>query len=322
MTHDQTKEMLRARANLLQVVRQFFDQRNFVEVQTPILSQDIVVDRYLEPLSIPGEQLSIPRARGQTFWLQTSPEFAMKRLLATGVEAIYQISHAFRAGEAGRLHNPEFIMLEWYRCGDDLQAGMNLLREFTCAVFGQPNCQLTSYREVFQQHALIEPLAAAVNDFRQRAMELNLDVTSLEAIDDLDVWRNFFLANVVEPRLGYPVPQIVFDWPASQAALARIRQDDPPVAERFELYYRGVELANGYHELLDADELLRRNRATNRNRELDGRRQLPDESRLLQTMRTGLPACCGVAVGFDRLLMVATGKHDLREVIPFPIEIA
>ncbi len=283
-------EILQLRAEWLGRIRRFFDSRQFLEVQTPVLSPDTVVDRYIEPIPV-----NVPvQGQGQVdYWLQTSPEFCLKRLLAAGAKAIYEITPAFRGGERGERHNIEFTMLEWYRVGDDYQAGMDLLDEFAVELLGcQPATRIT-YAEALQQFA-------------------NLDVNSSEVNDEL---LNQRFAEQVEPALQQLGSVIIFDWPESQAALAKLRGDDPAVAERFELFVNGIELANGYHELCDSHELLKRNQHVNQLRKMDGNRALPNESRLLDAMRTGLPACSGVALGIDRMLMVATDSKSLTDVI-------
>lgn len=308
---------LRLRADLLRRLRTFFDERGFLEVETPLLSADVVVDRHIDPLSVvvfddPREPLRGPRR-----WLQTSPEFAMKRLLAAGADAIYQITRAFRGGEIGALHNVEFTMLEWYRVGDDYEAGMELLADLTRVALQVPHVARLTYRQAFQERLHFDPLVAPVEHLRDVARRLD-PATPEYPLDDRDSWLNLLLAVAIEPTLGAAHPTILCDYPASQAALARVRDGEPPVAERFELYVRGVELANGYHELLDADTLRRRNVAENARRAADGRPMLPESSRLLDAMDAGLPACSGTALGVDRLVMLAAGASTLAEVLAFP----
>ena len=284
---------LQQRARIVAQLRQFFDTRGFLEVQTPCLSRDVVVDRYIQPLPV-----DVPGTGGpERYWLQTSPEFAMKRLLAAGATAIYQIGPVFRAAESGARHNVEFTMLEWYRTGDDYRDGIQFLDEFAQEILNRPPAQRLAWRELFVKFAGIDP-----DDERWSADELN----------ELLVTR-------IEPRLTEIPSVIVYDWPADQAALARIDQDSTGrrIAERFELYCDGVELANGYHELTDPVELLQRNRDTNLLRQQDGNSRLPEESRLLDAMRHGLPASSGVAAGVDRLVMVALGESQIRSVLPF-----
>jgi lysyl-tRNA synthetase class 2 len=304
-------DMLRRRAELLKQVRRFFDDRGFLEVETPILSHDTVVDRHLDPLSVTLFADPCQPQVGEKLWLQTSPEFGMKRLLAAGATAIYQSTHAFRGGETGPLHNSEFTMVEWYRVGDDYEAGMRLLGELASAVFGCEEPERLTFREAFQRHAGIDPFGPL------DGLALSPE---LPAGADYDVILDYLQTTRVEPQLGGNRPTILYDYPASQSALARIRAGNPPVAERFELYYRGIELANGYHELLDHAALFQRNRENNRLRAADGKYTLPENSRLLQAMQHGLPPCSGCALGFDRLVMVATGAKTIQEVMAFPID--
>ena len=323
-----TLEMLRRRAELLKQVRQFFDSRGFLEVETPILSHDVVVDQHLDPLSV--TLFSDPREpqRGQKLWLQTSPEFAMKRLLAAyGVArgspdpalAIYQITKVFRGGEAGNFHNPEFTMVEWYRVGDDYAAGMSLLEELAREILQLGTPERMTYREAFLSFAQVDPFTATEEQLLAVAGMTSSPYLTLKS-RDRDGLLHVILACLVEQHLGCGRPTILYDYPASQSALARIRPGQPPVAERFELYVHGLELANGYHELLDPQVLRERNRENNAARATAGKYTLPEESRLLAAMEHGLPSCCGCALGFDRLVMAATGAKSIQEVMAFPID--
>ncbi len=304
---------LRWRAELLGRLREFFAQRGFLEVETPILSADTVVDRHLDPfgLEIPG---------GRRMWLQTSPELCMKRLLAAGAEAIFQITKVFRQGELGPLHNPEFTMVEWYRAGDGLREGIALLSDLGEAMLDHGPAETVSYAEAFARHAGIDPHGASTAELACAARSARIAVPESLASDDRDGWLDLLLVHIVQPRLGLGRPCIVYDYPASQAALAVVREQDPPVAERFELYVEGIELANGYHELLDAAVLRARNRRNNELRRADGKPELPEDSRLLAAMEAGLPAAAGVALGFDRLVMLAAGAKCLAEVMAFAFD--
>ena len=324
---------IKLRSELLRRLRGFFDSRGFVEVETPILSADVVVDRHLEPF----RTLYAPDPRrpdeGRELFLQTSPEFHMKRLLASGGEAIYQVARAFRNGERGRLHNPEFTLVEWYRRGDDYDAGMKLLSDLcACLLRCEPAERLT-YRDAFVQHAGVDPFAATMEELRRACgaerdfVQDGLETHPIEDIDglethptmDRDALLDMILVDRVEPYLGRGRPTVLCDYPPSQAALAIVRREVTPVAERFELYVDGVELANGYHELLDAGELRRRAAEANDLRAAGGRERLPEESRLLAAMDHGLPACCGCALGFDRVLLLAAGAESIDDVLAFPI---
>lgn len=305
--------LLRLRAKLLARLRAFFDERGFLEVETPLLSTDTVVDRYIDPLAMHvGER---------QLFLQTSPEFAMKRMLASGgtecPAAIYQVCKAFRGGEQGRLHNLEFSMVEWYRMGDGYAEGMKLLSDLADALLALGPAERISYREAFLRHAGFDPHTTPTEAMTGVCRARGISIPNSLALSDRDGWLNLLLADCVEPNLGQARPTILYDYPASQAALARVRNDDPPVAERFELYVRGVELANGFHELLDPAVLRARNAENNRLREAEGKSRLPEESRLLAAMEHGIPPCTGVALGFDRLVMIAAGATSLAEVMAF-----
>jgi len=321
-------DLLRRRADLLVRLRRFFHERQFWEVETPVLSHDTVVDRFLDPIAVPSPAAG--PARSRPLWLQTSPEFGMKRLLAAGADAIFQVTRAFRRDEIGPLHNPEFTMVEWYRVGDSLDDGMRLLADLCEALlpFGPP--ESITYREAFLRHLQVDPLTASLETLRQTAAQAgilapeSLLAASLGASDPetatglRDEWLNLLLAERIQEQLGRERPAILYHYPASQAALARVVADPEPVAERFELYMHGLELANGYHELLDANQLADRQRAANADRQRDGKDRLPEDNRLLAAMRHGLPPCAGVALGFDRLAMVALGATRIDEVIAFP----
>ncbi|MEO8498423.1 MAG: EF-P lysine aminoacylase EpmA [Planctomycetota bacterium] len=313
-------ENLRLRAGLLTRLRDFFARHDFLEVETPLLSADTVIDRHLDPLSV--TLFDDPRTPdvGRRMWLQTSPEFAMKRLLAAGADRIYQVTRAFRGAESGAHHNPEFTMVEWYRVGDSMATGMALLGELACELLGADRVSRISYGEAFQRFVDVDPHAATEKELAVAARSHGVATPDDMPKDDRDGWLNLLLATLVEPKLGIARPEILYDYPASQAALAQVRADKPPVAERFELYANGVELANGYHELLDPSVLRERNRQANRQRRTDGKCVLPEDSRLIAAMEHGLPDCVGVALGFDRLVMIAAGATSLSEVMAFPID--
>lgn len=312
-------EVLRQRAELLAGIRAFFDSRGFVEVDTPLLSADTVIDRHIDPIpvTLPDEPAN-PNV-GRKLWLQSSPEFAMKRLLAAGAEAIYQITHAFRAAERGPSHNIEFTILEWYRTGDSYLQGIQLLADFAFELIGRGRPTRITYRDAFLEFASVDPFTAEVVDLQEAMHQYEIDFPRTIA-DDRGGLLDLLLVQRVEPQLGIAQPTVLFDYPASGAALAKVRDGRPAVAERFELYANGLELANGYHELLDAGELRKRNRRTNQLRQADGKPALPEESRLLAAMNYGLPPCCGVALGVDRLLMLLTGAKQIDQTVAFPIE--
>ena len=306
--------MLKRRAEMLQRIRRFFEERAFLEVETPLLSHDTVIDRHLDPLAV--TLFSDPREPhiGERLWLQTSPEFGMKRLLAAGAPSIFQISKAFRGGEIGACHNPEFTMLEWYGVGDNYPAGIQLLSALANTLLQRGEAERLTYREAFLQYTQIDPALATAAELATALQLESRDIPSRELLLDL------LLTQRIEPQLGRTRPAILCDYPASQAALAQVRPEAIPVAERFELYIDGIELANGYHELTEPAILRARNRENNALRAIDGKFTLPEESRLLAAMQSGLPNCSGCALGFDRLMMVATGAKTIQEVMAFPIQ--
>jgi elongation factor P--(R)-beta-lysine ligase len=311
---------LRRRAELLRRVRQFFDARDFLEVETPLLSHDTIVDQHVDPQPVHLIRDARDPDSGELMWLQTSPEFGMKRLLAAGAEAIYQITRAFRAGERGPWHNPEFTIVEWYRVGDDLVEGMRLLDEMAQSILERGPAERIRYADAFQRVLGIDPHRSSTDQLAAIARRHGLTTGEAWPTRDRNAWLDWLLVTCVEPTLGLHRPTIVFDYPADQAALAVVRPGAIPLAERFELYVDGIELANGYHELTDADVLCQRVRQANQARVADGKYPLPEPSRLETAMRHGLPPATGVAMGFDRLVMVATGATQLSQVMAFPIE--
>jgi lysyl-tRNA synthetase class 2 len=319
-----TWEMLRRRAELLRAVRAFFDERGFIEVETPLLSSEVLVERHLDPMSTVLFDDPREPARGRRMWLQTSPEAAMKRLMAAGGEAIYQITRSFRGSESGRLHNPEFTIVEWYRRGDSMTDGMDLLAEFCAALLGR-ECEPLSYGDAFRRYANVDPFTAETGALAALAVSRGLSLSPDVRTYQRDELLNVILAEMVEPQLGQGAATILYHYPASQAAIAQTTMGDPPddrqvVAERFELYVDGLELANGYHELADAEELQRRMGEANDQRRADDKPTLPPAQHLLSAMQSGLPDCTGVALGFDRFVMAATGAKSIDNVQTFGID--
>lgn len=330
--------MLRQRSRLLAAVREFFDSRGYFEVETPQLSHEIIHDAWLEPFTTEWRSGPASASR-ETLYLQTSPELGMKRLLAAGARAIYQVARVFRNGEIGRLHNPEFTMVEWYRTGETHVEQMQVVEDLVAAVgrcaaglnqdaneagplpIGEPEqfpfARLT-YDEAFENHLGTRVLTLTPHALRRLAEDHGLVPPPGLDANDRDGWLNLLLAELIEPHLGQERPVFVYDYPASQAALARIRNGDVPVAERFELYFRGVEICNGYHELTEADEFERRTSVQAKVRSEAGLPSLPRADRLAAALRAGLPPCAGVALGFDRLVMLALGKRSIAEVLAFP----
>ncbi len=311
-----TLEMLQLRARLLQKMRAFFHARGMLEVETPVLSQAAVTDPHIESFLTRDQRLN------KTYYLHTSPEYAMKRLLAGGSGPVFQLCKVFRMGEAGRLHNPEFTMLEWYRPAFDHHQLMQEVEHFVRhmledSLILRPT-QYFTYAEVFQRYAGLDVFAAGSQELQQVAKAHAIDVSGLDEAQT-ESWLDLLMTHVIEPRLPKDCLVFVYDYPAWQAALAKIRDGDPPVAERFELYFNGIELANGFHELNDAGEQRQRFQAECQKRSAAGLPLVPYDERLLAALQSGMPDCAGVALGFDRLLMLAAGKKDIAEVMAFDI---
>ncbi|MDI5921615.1 EF-P lysine aminoacylase EpmA [Halomonas sp. LR5S13] len=314
-----TIETLRERARLLAEVRAFFARRGVLEVETPVLGHGGSTEVHLASLSA---EATTPAGR-ERLWLQTSPEFAMKRLLAVGSGPIFQLARSFRDGEVGRRHNLEFTMLEWYRPGLALDALIEETAALVNAVLGQElgdkpvPPRRRRYRELFREHLAIDPFSAPLGELRRLAGAVGgLDMADGDRDGCLDLLMSF----EIEPYLGREGLDVVVDYPASQAALAR-RHRDPEdgewVASRFELYREGLELANGYDELTDAAEQAARFAADNAARRAAGLPEVDADQRLLAALAHGMPAGSGVALGLDRLIQLALGKSSVAEVMAF-----
>ncbi len=309
-------DRLRARAELLCRVRRFFDARGVMEVCTPVLSRAAGTDPAIEPLRTRYTGPEYPQ--GLDLYLQTSPEFPMKRLLAAGSGPIYQLAQVFRDGEYGPRHNPEFTLLEWYRPGFDHHQLMDEVADLVRACLGEAlEVEKITYVDLFLEHLGFHPLDADLAELRAAAEQRRLAV---EGLTDRNEWLDLFMSLVIEPRLGRDRLTFIHDYPASQASLARLNSRDSRLASRFELYFRGVELANGFHELTDAAEQRRRFEEENRQREKKGQRRLPLDENLLAALEAGLPDCAGVALGLDRLLMLSLDACCLADVLSFPLK--
>jgi len=308
-----TVEILQTRAKLMAGIRDFFSKRQVLEVETPLLSHGTITDPHIQ--AIPALFIG---AEKKTVFLQTSPEYAMKRLLAADVGAIYQICKAFRQGEIGKLHNPEFTLLEWYRPGFDHHDLMDEMSDLLqCILQTKPIVRL-SYHEIFETYLKINPHTASFVELAICAEKNQVDMVS--DLSDRNAWLNLLLSHCIEPHLGQENPVFVYDFPASQAALAKIRPENPPVASRFELYFKGVELANGFHELLDAKEQRKRFEADLLFRKQQGLGASSIDERFLAALEKGLPDCAGVALGIDRLMMLALGCPSIKEAMSFHFE--
>ena len=313
-----TRERLAQRAALLATVRQFFETRSVLEVETPMLVNAAVTDVNLRPVELVlGER---------RLFLQTSPEYAMKRLLAAGMGDVYQLCKVVRGDERSRVHNPEFTMLEWYRVGFEMtgliQEVAALLDALVTRAGGTARAlRQVSYREVFQTSLQVDPLEASTEDLAKIAAAHRLTGHNLTELGR-DELLDFLMGAVIGPTLGRGEWLALTHYPASQAALAQLDPADPRVALRFEIYADGIELANGFQELADANEQRARFMADNAARRTQGLPQMPIDEPLLAALEAGLPACSGVALGFDRAMMVAVGAKRIDEVISFTIEYA
>jgi elongation factor P--(R)-beta-lysine ligase len=310
---------LMERAKLIQQIRQFFYARQVLEVETPALSHASVTDVHMRAFATTFHNPLAAEAR--SLYLQTSPEFAMKRLLCAGSGAIFQLSKAYRNEEAGRWHNPEFTMLEWYRPGFDHLQLMEEVADLVQPILAATALAATtihslSYQDAFLQVLAIDPLSATLHDLRELCT--NLGYAELAAAEcNKDVLLNLLFSQHIEPVISADIPCFVYHFPASQAALARISPHDPRVAERFELYYRGVELANGFHELNNAQEQRQRFIADNLQRQAMGLPTIALDENFLAALEAGLPPCAGVALGVDRLIMLALGFNNIADVLSF-----
>lgn len=319
---------IKSRAQTYDVIRAFFAHRQVLEVETPLLSPASATDPHLA--SIPVQLNQSPGEQSQRYYLHTSPEFPMKRLLACGLGAIYQICKTFRNAETGLRHNPEFTMLEWYRPGFELDDLITEVSDLVAQVLSEYSCafQRLSYREAFLKYLHIDPFTVSEQSLIALAKEkagfiLSDDDQSTATRDD---YLNVLLSVCIEPHLGVQEGErisavFLYAYPSSQASLAKIRQDEfgQDVAERFELYINGLELANGYFELTDAVEQKLRFEQDNMQRKQMDLPEIPIDTNLLMALESGLPSCSGVALGLDRLLMVKRQATSIEEVISFPI---
>jgi len=308
-------QQLKQRAELLAKIRRFFEEKGVLEVETPAMSHATVTDVHLHTFQThfvgPGF------SDGQPLYLMTSPEFHMKRLLAAGSGSIYQIGKAFRNEENGRHHNPEFSMLEWYRTGFDHHDLMDEMDELLQLILDSGKAVRTTYQQAFLSVLEVCPLEASMEELKHVAGKLGLsDIANKE--QDRDTLLQLLFSVGVEPRIGQQSPAFVYDFPASQAALAKINHNDPRVADRFEVYFKGIELANGFHELDDADEQLARFVEDNQHRLKMGLEMQPIDYNLIEALKAGLPACAGVALGIDRLVMLALDCDHIDQVTAFP----
>lgn len=307
------------RAAIVEQIRQFFSDRGLLEVDTPAMSQATVTDIHLVPFQTsfiePGTSSKMQ------LYLTPSPEFHMKRLLVAGSGPIFQLCHSFRNEEAGCYHNPEFTMLEWYRPHYGMYCLMNEVDNLLQQILNCNNAEILTYQQAFICHVGIDPLSADKKQLYEATIEWGLGEAS-SAEDDCDALLQLLFTMLVEPKIGYDKPAFIYHFPASQAMLARISTEDYRVADRFEVYFKGIELANGFNELTDACEQLKRFEHDNRKRAIMRLPELPIDKKLLAALTHGMPECSGVALGVDRLIMLALQAERLSDVIAFSVDCA
>ncbi|OSN03470.1 poxB regulator PoxA [Lonsdalea britannica] len=305
------------RAEIMNEIRRFFSDRGVLEVETPAMSQATVTDVHLVPFDT--QYVGPGAADGLKLYLMTSPEYHMKRLLAAGSGPIYQLGRSFRNEESGRYHNPEFTMLEWYRPHYDMYRLMNEVDDLLQQVLECESAEMLTYQQAFQRHLDVDPLSADKAQLREVAETLGVgDVAHQE--EDRDTLLQLLFAVGVEVNIGREKPAFVYHFPATQASLAEISTEDHRVAERFEVYFKGIELANGFRELTDSAEQRQRFEQDNRKRAARGLPVQPIDENLLDALTAGIPDCAGVALGVDRLIMLALKAKSISEVIAFPVD--
>jgi len=295
---------------MLGLARSFFEQRNILEVDCPIITQAASIDAHID---------LIPTLHGdKRRYLHSSPEYAMKRLITEGLGDIYQLGHVFRQGEIGLKHNPEFTMAEWYRLSFTFDKMIFETLDFVQLFLGNLPTQMLSYHEAFLKYTGLDCMQSPIADLEQYLREKGHYIYASALNEGRDALLNLILGLEIEPQLGLDGLVALAYYPSSQAALAQtVERPEGLVAERFEVYYKGIELANGYHELANAEEQRMRFSAANKERELLGKESLPIDELFLEALAIGLPDCCGVAVGFDRLMMLRQKTTNICDVLPF-----
>ncbi len=305
---------LQQRANIIKKIRCFFEKRNVLEVETPLLYHSTATDPHLE--SFKTTLHSSGPCLSKSVYLQTSPEFPMKRMLAAGYGSIYQMGKVFRNNECGSKHNPEFTMLEWYRVGMTYHSLMDEIDELLDLILKTKPADRISYRKLFESYVGINPHTATHTVLKKLAIQHGIDLQS-DQEETKSLWLDLLLTHLIEPELGSQKPIFIYDYPADQAALAKIRMEENyAVGERFELYYQGMELANGYQELSHPQEQRIRFEQDNAIRKSKNLEIIPIDELLLQALAS-LPFCAGVALGVDRLICIALGKKHIADVLSF-----
>ena len=311
------------RAKILQQIRQFFADRDVIEVETPALSQGTVTDVHLEALTCRYNFLTDSSVeKSKPLYLQTSPEFHMKRLLASGYSCIFQIAKSFRHEEFGKHHNPEFTLLEWYRIDFDHFDLIDEVGELLKGILHCAEPTIKTYQDIFIEHVSFDPLIASRDDLLTLINSHNKLSDWLVKEQDNDILLQFIFSEIIEPTIGNNAPCFIYNFPKSQASLAKLCPNDNRVAQRFECYYQGIELANGFNELTDYKNQLERFQQDNDKRKKLNLAKKPIDDKFISALSYGLPQCSGVALGVDRLIMLALKVDHIKQVISFPIEYA
>ncbi len=311
-------KVLRLRAQMLATIRTFFAQKEVLEVETPLLCSATGTDPQLDFFS----SFYHCKPKNKEMFLQTSPEFSMKRLLAAGSGSIFQICKAFRNAEIGRFHNPEFSILEWYRVGFSLDQLMDEVVELIIKVKGNPvtSVQKISYKNIFEQVTGLNPLVFCQQSYAEYAIKNGIEDAVSLCETDHSMWLDFIFSYKIQPSLEEQMLCMVYAYPAIQSSLARINQQNPLVSDRFEVFIKGVEIGNGFFELSDAVEQEQRFDLENKARKTKGLAVIEKDEKFLAALRAGLPDCSGIALGLDRLLMSMADSGSLGDVIAFPFD--
>lgn len=314
-------EDVKSRALILAQIRAFFQERGVIEVETPSISAGTVTDPYIDAFDLRYNFLCDTDIKDDTkLYLQTSPEFHMKRLLASGFGCIYQICKAFRHEDFGKHHNPEFTLLEWYRLGFDQHTLMSEIDQLFSVILKTCGAERITYQDLFIKFVDVDPLMANFEQLYNVIEQNNKGADWLLESNDCDLLLQFIFSEIIENNIGKLVPCFVYDFPIAQASLAKECPSDFRVAQRFECYFKGVELANGFNELTDANVQISRFKQDNQKRNQLGLPARNIDQPFINALQSGLPQCSGVALGIDRLMMIALNKQYIEEVISFPIE--
>jgi len=313
--------LAKKRSKVIVDIRHFFEKKNVVEVETPSLSAGTVTDPFLDAFTTKYSFLSdMGLNKSKTLYLQTSPEFHMKRLLTSGYGCIYQICKAFRHEEFGRQHNPEFTILEWYRLGFNQHDLIEEVSQLLATILKTPSVEKITYQALFTKYVAVDPLNASFEELYSVIQSHGKAEVWLFESNDCDLLQQFIFSEIIENNIGLEEPCFVYNFPIAQASLAKECPEDSRVAQRFECYFKGIELANGFNELTDPKVQEHRFNLDNDKRQYLGLSKRNIDNKFIKALYSGLPQCSGVAIGIDRLMMIALDKSSIDEVLSFPIE--